>query len=105
MVTHSMGCLYDISSFRLLKPAVGLISANLLHTGCWVMGMEMVMDMINIWDHRLTYLLHIFRVKYVVVMEAREQKLQEEIVLIFPIWLMLLKEHTSYQLCAVVKVD
>ena len=42
-------------SFRLLKPAVGWFSANLSCTCCWVMGMKMIMDMINIWDRRLTY--------------------------------------------------
>ena len=42
-------------SFRLLKPAVGWFSAHLSCSGCWVMGMKMIMVMINIWDRGLSF--------------------------------------------------
>ena len=46
--------LYFSYLFRLLKPAIGWFSANLSCSGCWVMGMKMIMVMINIWDRGLS---------------------------------------------------
>ena len=37
-----------------LKPAIGWFSANLSCSGCWFMGMKMIMFMINIWDRGLS---------------------------------------------------
>ena len=42
-------------TFKLLKPAFGWFSANLSGSGCWIMGINMIMVMINIWYRRLTY--------------------------------------------------
>ena len=46
-------------SFRLLKPAIGWFLTNLSCSCYWVMGMKMIMVMINIWDHGLSYYYHI----------------------------------------------
>ena len=49
--SFSFSCPY---TFRLFNPAIGWFFANLSCSGCWVMGMKMIMVMINIWDRGLS---------------------------------------------------